>query len=53
MNPKQALDFLTHWAREAMPIKHIDAYNQAFVALSALVTAADDAAKPKGDAKAE
>lgn len=44
MTPQQALDFFTHWTREALPLKHIDTYNQAFVTLSKLI--ADAQAKP-------
>lgn len=37
MTPKVALDMLSSWAKEVMPLKHIDAYNEAFLVLSKLV----------------
>ncbi len=37
MPPKQALELFATWSREVVAIKHIDTFNQAYVALAKLI----------------
>jgi hypothetical protein len=44
MTPQQALELFRNWSMEVVAIKHLDTFNQAYVALSKLI---NDASKVK------